>query len=119
MVSWLGDRSRSPRHLDRTAAVRTDMESRRRWGQCNGNSCSRAGETPAADPDGIELTCVPPLPQDLEQHIRECQCSCDHLGFGNFKVGISMPVSFFAYNCNVVQRHGGINCEVEFLLSSV
>ncbi|XP_037084760.1 uncharacterized protein LOC119105399 [Pollicipes pollicipes] len=60
------------------------MDPRRRWNQCNGNACSRASPS-VVDPDSIELTCVPPLPQDLEQHIRECQCSCDHLGFGNFK----------------------------------
>ena len=22
--------------------------------------------------------------QDLEDHIRHCQCSCDHMGYGNY-----------------------------------
>lgn len=65
-------------------------QQQQQWVQCNGNACPRAtagASTAVANPETIEMTCVPTLPQDLEQHIRECQCSCDHLGFGNFKVG--------------------------------
>ena len=26
------------------------------------------------------------LPRDIKEHILKCQCSCDHLGYGNFSV---------------------------------
>lgn len=34
------------------------------------------------------------LPSDIQEHILRCQCTCDHLGYGNFSVSIN----HFAYS---------------------
>lgn len=31
------------------------------------------------------------LPSDIQEHILRCQCTCDHLGYGNFSV--SRPIN--------------------------
>lgn len=32
------------------------------------------------------------LPTDIQDHILRCQCSCDHLGYGNFSVSTPFKV---------------------------
>ncbi|XP_071512639.1 dipeptidase 1-like isoform X2 [Panulirus ornatus] len=40
-----------------------------------------------APPAGSRLSrSLDDLPKDIKEHILKCQCSCDHLGYGNFSV---------------------------------
>lgn len=36
------------------------------------------------------------LPTDIQDHILRCQCTCDHLGYGNFSVSSPFKVSCFS-----------------------
>ena len=38
------------------------------------------------------------LPPELEKHLRDCRCPCDHLGYGNFQV----IILFFNFYCNLL-----------------
>ena len=30
---------------------------------------------------------IPSIPAELEEHLRTCRCTCNHLGYGNYQVG--------------------------------
>ncbi|KAG7178089.1 hypothetical protein Hamer_G003854 [Homarus americanus] len=32
---------------------------------------------------------LPPLPPELEEHLRTCRCTCNHMGYGNYQGGAS------------------------------
>ncbi|XP_045596120.1 uncharacterized protein [Procambarus clarkii] len=32
---------------------------------------------------------LPPLPPELEEHLRTCRCTCNHMGYGNYQGGTS------------------------------
>ncbi|XP_045116827.1 dipeptidase 1-like [Portunus trituberculatus] len=47
--------------------------------------CSGTAETGLGPLDPL----LPPLPPDLEEHLRTCRCTCNHMGYGNFEAGAS------------------------------
>ena len=47
--------------------------------------CSGTAETGLGPLDPL----LPPLPPDLEEHLRTCRCTCNHMGYGNFDGGAS------------------------------
>ena len=50
-------------------------------------SCS-ALESPWTE--GRRSRSLDTLPNDIQDHIRRCQCPCDHLGYGNTQVSASL-----------------------------
>ncbi|KAG7165281.1 hypothetical protein Hamer_G028091 [Homarus americanus] len=50
-----------------------------------GGWCGEAAETGLGPLDPL----LPPLPPELEEHLRTCRCSCDHMGYGNYQEGAS------------------------------
>lgn len=49
----------------------------------SGGSCSGLAEGALGPLEPL----LPPLPPELEEHLRTCRCTCNHMGYGNYQVG--------------------------------
>ncbi|XP_069187531.1 dipeptidase 1 [Procambarus clarkii] len=65
---------------------------------------------------------VESLPRDIKEHILKCQCSCDHLGYGNFSVrgGVEVPAHVWGGVCLVLVLAGvaGVGVSVPLALKA-